>query len=227
MQKWLIPCAAVAALLAGCTPQQNAGESALGTNVPLASASNLTGAAPPGTQVWRAPDIAQYPATDFYIPPVKVDTGAEARFTGVDPQQIAAMLTADVRRAVGQRFRVVNTPGPGTHSLELTLVQLVPPQPMYISNGPYPWAQAIVGMPNANAATGGQMLVAGKSVIPATGKLLAAFVVPVTPRDLMMGVPSGSGGAMVFARDASQDFASSLAASLARQQELNRQVSQQ
>ena len=227
MKRWLIPCAAAAALLAGCTPQQDRGESALGTNVPLAGASNLAGAAPPGTQVWRAPDIAQNPASNFYIPPAKVDTGPEARFTGVDPQQVAATLTADVRRAVGQRFPVVNTPGPGTHSLELTLVQVVPPQPTYITNGPYSWSQGLVGMPNAAGSTTGQMLVAGKSVESASGKLLAAFVVPVTPRDLMMGVPAGPGGAAVFARDASQEFASSLAASLVRQRELNRQVSQQ
>lgn len=227
MNRWLIPCAAVAAVLAGCTPQQNAGESALGTNVPLASASNLASAAPAGTQVWRAPDIAQYPATGFYIPPVKVDTGPEAQFSGVDPAQVAAMLTEDVRRAVGRRFPVVNAPGSGTHTLELTLVQVIPPRPMYISNGPYPWAQSIVGMPNAATAGGGQMLVAGKSVVATTGKLLAAFVVPVAPRDLMMGVPSGPSGAMAFTQDASQDFANGLAASLVRQQELNRQVSQQ
>jgi hypothetical protein len=193
----------------------------------LASASNLAGAVPPNTQVWRAPDIAQYPATGFYIPPVKVDTGSEAVFSGVDPQQVAAILTEDVRRAIGRRFPVVNQPGPGTHTFELTLVRVVAPHPTYISNGPYPWANAIVGMPNLANSGGGDMLVAGKAIVSTTGKLLAAFVVPVTPRDLMMGTPSGPAGAMEFARDASQDFAQSLAASLARQQQLNRQVSQQ
>ncbi|HJS86527.1 MAG TPA: DUF3313 family protein, partial [Acetobacteraceae bacterium] len=172
MRKWLIPCAAAAALLAGCT-QQTTGESALGTNVPLGSASNLAGAAPPGTQVWRAPDIAQYPATGYYVAPVKVDTGPEAQFSsGVDPAQVAAMLTEDVRRALGRRFRVVNAPGPGTHTFELTLVRLVVPHPVYIANGPYPWANAVVGMPNADLSGGGEMLVAGKSVLSSTGKLL-------------------------------------------------------
>jgi hypothetical protein len=223
MTRWLIPCAA-AALLAGCT--QPTAESAIGTNVPLGTASNLGSAVPPGTQVWRAPDIAQYPATGYYVAPVKVDTGPEAQFSGVDPQQVAATLTEDVRRAIGQRFRVVSAPGPGTHTFELTLIRVVPPQPVYISNGPYSWAQSVVGMPNAATSGGGQMLVAGKSVVSTTGKLLAAFVVPVTPRDLMMGAPSGPSGAMAFARDASQDFAQSLAASLARQQEINRQTTQ-
>jgi hypothetical protein len=224
MRKWLIPFG-MAALLAGCT--QLPGESALGTNVPLGSAGNLAGTTPPGTQVWRAPDIAQFPASGYYIAPVKVDTGSEAQFSGVDPSQVAAMLTEDVRRAIGQRFRVVNAPGPGTHTFELTLVRVVPPHPMYISNGPYPWAQAIVGMPNLASAGGGEMLVAGKSVVSSTGKLLAAFVVPVTVNDMMMGMPSGPAGAMEFARDASQGFANSLAASLARQQQINRQMSQQ
>jgi hypothetical protein len=224
MKPWLIPCAA-AVLLAGCTQQPTA-ESAIGTNVPLGTASNLAGAAPPGTQVWRAPDIAQYPATGYYIPPVKVDTGPEARFSGVDPQQVAAMLTEDVRRAMSQRFRVVNAPGPGTHTFELTLVRLIPPEAVYITNGPYSWAQSLVGMPSTATSGGGQMLVAGKSVVSGTGKLLAAFVVPVTPRDLLMGASTGPTGAMTFARDASQDFANSLAASVARQQQLNRQASQ-
>jgi hypothetical protein len=225
MKRWLIPCAA-AALLAGCT--QPTAESAIGTNVPLSSASNLAGAAPPGTQVWRAPDIAQYPASGYYVAPVKVDTGAEAAFSpGVDPAQVATMLTEDVRRALSRRFRVVNAPGPDTHTFELTLVRLVTPHPMYIANGPYPWANSVVGMPNAESSGGGEMLVAGKSVVSSTGKLLAAFVVPVRPNDLMMGMPSGPGGTMEFARDASQDFANGLAASVARQQQLNRQVSQQ
>jgi hypothetical protein len=62
--------------------------------------------------------------------------------------------------------------------------------------------------------------------VSTTGKLLAAFVVPVTPNE-MMGVSEGPAGAMQFARDASEDFATGLVAALSRQQQLNRQMSQQ
>jgi uncharacterized protein DUF3313 len=224
MWRWLIPCA-VAASLAGCT--QPTAESTLGTNVPLASAPNLAGAATPGLQVWRAPDIAQYRPTGFYIPPATVDTGTESQFSGVDASQVAAMLTEDVRRAVSRRYPVANTPGPGIHTLQLVLVRVVVPHQMYISNGPYPWANAIVGMPNLATAGGGEMTVAGKFTVSSTGKLLAAFVAPVNPNDMMMGMPSGPSGAMAFARDASQTFATNLVASIVRQQEINAQTSQQ
>ncbi len=223
MRRWLIPCA-MAAVLAGCT--QPTAESTLGTNVPLTPAPNLAGTATPGLQVWRAPDIAQFRPTGFYIPPATVDTNPEGQFSGVDASQVAALLTEDVRRAVSRRFPVVNTPGPGTHTLHLVLVRVVPPQQMYISNGPYPWAQSIVGMPNLASAGGGNMTVAGKFTVSSTGKLLAAFVAPVSPSDMMMEMPSGPSGAMEFARDASRTFANDLAASIAREQQIEGQMGQ-
>ncbi len=220
----LIAFCAAAALLAGCT-QQPAGQGALGTNVPLSAAPNL-GSSATGVQVWRAPDIAQYRPTGFYIPPATVDTGPEATFSGVDASQVAALLTEDVRRAVSRRFPVVSAPGPGIHTIQLILVRIVPARQMYISNGPYPWANSVVGMPNLASAGGGNMTVAGKFTVSTTGKLLAAFVAPVSPSDMMMGMPTGPSGAMEFARDASQSFANDLAASIARQQEINRETGQ-
>ncbi len=105
-------------------------------------------------------------------------------------------------------------------------MRVVAPHPVDITNGPYPWANSIVGMPNLASAGGGEMVVAGKFTVSATGKLLAAFVAPVSPNDMMMGMPSGPSGSMEFAQDVSEAFANSLAASIARQQQLNRQMSE-
>ena len=217
----LLLCGLLAGLLAGCA--QAPEQSALGTHVPLKPAPQLAGAAVPGARVWLAPDAAQYVPSSFYIPPVKVDHGPSAEFEDVDPTQVAAVLTQDVRKAMGQKYRVVGTPEHGSHTIQLVLVRVVPPEAVHITNGPYPWAGAVVGMPN-RVYSEGEMLVGGKFEVSATGKLLAAFVAPVSPSDMMMGPATSPQASQQFVQDVSRTFATSLVASIERQMQLNKQA---
>jgi hypothetical protein len=237
-----------AGLLAGCATQP--GQSAVG-NVPLAPAPGLAGAATPGTVVWLAPNIAQYPARGYYIPQATVFHGAGSSFadlTDAQQQEVASILTEDARRAMSRRFQVVNGPGPGIHTLQLILVSVDPPHPIAITNGPYGWAQSVVGMPNATTMSAGVMQIAGKSIDSTSGTLLAGFAAPVSPADMMMGPPATvpyaragtarrggrtrsqireampSSPTLEFASAASQQFATDLTSAIARQTELSREA---
>ena len=217
----LLLCGLLAGLLAGCAHSPT--QSALGTHVPLKPAPELAGAAVPGARVWLAPDVAQYVPSSFYIPPVTVDHGPSAEFEDVNPTKVAAELTEEVREAIGRKYRVVDTPEHGTHTIQLVLVRVIPPEAVHITNGPYPWAGAVVGMPN-RVYSEGEMLVGGKFELSATGKLLAAFVAPVSPSDMMMAPATGPDVTQHFVQDVNRAFADSLVASIERQMQLNKQV---
>jgi len=181
---------AAALLLSACT---NPSTTALGTNVPLAPAPDLAGAASPGSVVWRSPDLAEHErgASSYLIPPATVYRGQGAYFPDLSPQQvdsIAADLTRDVRAEVGRRFRVVNAAGPGVFTLELILLKAVPPHQQYVKSGPYDVANLAVGMPNEGLTTAGSLTVAGKFIDSATSKLLVGFSSPVSPQ--MMDPPA-------------------------------------
>lgn len=213
-----------AALLAGCI-QPPTEHTALGTNVPLGTAAqaNLGETAPAGTRVWLAPDRSHYVPKNILIEPVKVDMSKAAQFSGVQPEQVAATLTTDVRRALSARFPVTNMPGPGTHTLELTLVQAVAPHVAYMNYGPYPVLAQAQGMPNQTTEPG-HLLIAGKTLDTTTGKQLSAFIVPVSPPDMLMSAQPGAQGAQMFVQDASQSFADSLTASFLRAVQSERQA---
>ena len=215
--------AAAALLLAGC---ESAGQQALGTNVPLASASNLSGAATPGVRVWRSPELASYErtATAYEIPPATVYRGAGSEFSGLTPQQvdeIAANLTAEVRQQFSRRFRVVNAPGPGVFSIQLIIARIVPPHPIPITSGPYDFSATVIGMPNAQTTSSGEMTVSGRVTDASSGKLLAGFVAPVSPQSMGMDT-TNSNDSLAFAKAASEQFASDLVAAVVRQRQLNR-----
>jgi Protein of unknown function (DUF3313) len=214
----LVPVAATAFLLSACT---NPGTAALGTNVPLTRAPDLAGAATPGVEIWRSPDLAheEQRASAYFIPPATVYRGSGSDFGTLSPAQvdtIAAELTQDVRTAIGRRFKVVDAPRRGAFTLNLVLVKLSQPHPAYISNGPYDWSPAVIGMPDAQRIDAGVLTVAGKFIDSATGKLLVGFVAPVSPQvmDIDAVTPSR------FAQAASQQFASDLVAAIVRQRQI-------
>ena len=216
--------AATAVLLSACS---NPGKTSLDTNVPLTRDPALQGTVSPGTLVWRSPDLAEHEraASSYLIPPAAVYHGKGSDFANIDPQQIesiASDLTRETRAAIGHRFRIATAPGPGVFTLELNLVKVTPPAPAYISNGPYDWADSVIGMPNAQKINAGTMVVSGKFIDSVSGKLLVGFVTPVTPQVMDMGNPSAPGEAYRFAQQASQQFATDLVAAIVRQRQLNK-----
>ena len=209
---------ALALSVAGCNPRP--GTTALDTNVPLKPDPTLSA----GTVVWRSPDLARFEhmANAYYIPPATVYRGSGSVYVGLDQQQqeqVAAELTADVRAAIGRRFRLVNQPGPGAFTLELIVAKVVPPQPVGIQNGPYDFSSSVIGMPNVASMSTGIMTVSGKFIDGATGTLLVGFVVPVSPQNMGMEATSNPAESIPFARLASQKFASDLVDAIVRQRE--------
>lgn len=207
--------------LAGCIQPAQQAQQALGTSQPMASPADLPVTA--GTKVWRSPDIAQYPAKSFYIPEATVDHGRGARFSGVNPDEVAAALTQAVRQQVGRVRPLVSTPRAGTHTLELVLLRAEAPQQVTVNPGPGSaiLTSAGAGGPGANQVeTVGDLVVGGKVTDSQTGKVLATFVAPITPEDAMLG-PEGP---QAFVQDATQSFARALAASARRQGQLNAEM---
>jgi hypothetical protein len=203
------------------------GKTALGTNVPLATAPELQGTVSSEAVVWRSPDLAEHErgASSYLIPPATVYHGKGSNYGSLSPQEIDAIandLTRDVRAAIGRRFKVVNAPGPGVFKLDLILVKVVPPSPAYISNGPYDWSESVIGMPNAQKINAGTMTVSGKFIESTTDKLLVGFVTPVSPQGMDMSDPSSPGEAYRFAQRASQQFATDLVAAIVRQRQINK-----
>ena len=205
--------------VAACTQPA---EKALDTNVPLSRANDLQGAATPGVMIWRSPDLAQHErsASAYYIPDATVYHGRGSSFANLKPQQIdqvAADLTRDVRQSIGQHFKVVQTPGPGAFTLNLVLIRVIAPGPGYIANGPYDWSSSIIGMPDAQPASVGEMTVSGKFTDSETGKLLVGFVAPVSPHSMDLSARATSEQTYQFSQEASRQFARDLVAAIVRQ----------
>jgi hypothetical protein len=212
--------AAAVLLLAACTPP---GTRALDAGVPLTRAPDLAGAAPNGSKIWRSPDLAaaEHAASAYAIPPATVYRGRGSYFAGLSPSQvdqIAAMLTKDVRTAIGRRFKVVDAPGPGVFTVELILVNVTPPRPAGTDDQDAVAALAI-GMPNAGGTIAGTMTVAGKFIDSQTGKMLVAFSSPLSPTVMDLAPPGDPARALDFAEAASEQFASDLVRAIVRQRQ--------
>ena len=222
LTKSLIPATLLAATLAACT---TTAEKALGTNVPLSTDRAAEGPGTTGVMVWRSPDLAEHEraASAYYIPDATVYHGRGSGFADLTPAQIdqvAAQVTQDVRKSIGRHFKIVKTPGPGAFTVELVLIKVAPPGPAYISNGPYDWSASVVGMPNAQTTTAGQMTVAGKFIDAVSNKLLVGFVAPVSPQSMDLASQADAGSTVRFAQRASTQFASDLTAAIIRQRQL-------
>jgi hypothetical protein len=210
---------AAAWLLSACT---NPSTTALGTNVPLATPSDLGNDAPRGAMVWRSPDLAQHErmASAYFIPPATVYHGKGASFGNLSPQQldqIAADLTRQVRTEVGRRFKLAKTAGPGTFTLELIVVKVNPPHQEYVTSGPYEVSALAVGMPDAGGLTAGSMTVAGRFIDSESGKMLVAFSTPVSGGMMDTGGRGSDADGIGFAQSASEQFATDLVKAIVRQ----------
>jgi len=210
-------------LLSACA---NPGVTALGTNVPLAPAPDLAGAATEGVMIWRTPDLGEHQsATKAYmIPPVTVYRGKGSFFSSLSPQQVddvAAGLTTAVRAEVGRHFKVVNESGPGIVTLSLILAKIVPPRVEYASKGFKATADLPVGV-DGPGMTAGTMTVSGKFSDSQTGKLLVGFVAPVSPEVFDLALPGNPARALDFADAATQQFATDLVNAIIRQRQINK-----
>ncbi len=166
-------------------------------------------------------------ASSYYVPTATVYHGRGSEFEMLTPPQIeaiAADLTRDARTAIGHRFKVVGAPGPDVFTLQLILVRVIPPRPAYISNGPYDFASSIIGMPNVQPVDAGVLVVSGKFIDAASGKLLVGFVAPVHPQTMDLPNISDPNAAYRFAELASQQFASDLVAAIVRQRQIGQEM---
>ncbi len=193
-------------------------------NYKLAKAPDLEGAATPGAEIWRAPDIANYPAKGYFIPPATIYKGPRATFAGLGPAQqeeVAAYLTTVVRQTIGQHFPIVDGPGPGIHRLELIIARIIPPHPTALPATPN-WEGTIIGHNDIPPNSPGLFVVGGKFYDTTTGKELAAFLAPVQPASYLEPPrTTGTEAALEFARIASAQLARDLADSLVRQRSIN------
>ncbi len=210
-------------LLSACT---NPGTAALGTNVPLKPAPDLTGSATPGLRVWRSPDLAasERAASAYMIPPVTVYRGKGSFYSDLSPQdvdQVAAMLTQNVREEMGRHFKLVNQAGPGVVTISLILAKITPPHADYSAAGPSGIPGTLVGMPEGPGTTAGTLTVSGKFTESQTGALLVGFVAPVSPQVADLPRPGTPARALEFADAASHQFASDLVNAVLRQRAIN------
>jgi hypothetical protein len=214
------------ALLTDCTvsPSAELINPKTGQYNKLAPAPDLAGAATPNAQIWRAPDIAEYPASAYYIPEAKYFPGPAETFGNLNTaqkEQLARALTENVRQAIGRSFRIADGPGPGVHRLDLIIGRIIPPS--LVQPPPVPeWTGELVQRNDMKAGTPGLFVVAGKFYDTTTNKELAAFLAPVqVPSYMDTPTPATPESTLRFALDASVQVANDIAASVVRQQQLN------
>jgi hypothetical protein len=158
------------------------------------------------------------------IPAVNVYHGKGSFYSDLTPQdvdQVAAMLTKDVRDEVARHFKVVNQPGPGVMTISLTLAKITPPHADYSAAGPSGIPATLVGMPDGPGTEPGTLTIAGKFLSSDSGKLLVGFVAPVSPQVMDLPRPGTPSRALEFAESASHQFATDLVNGIIRQRALN------
>ena len=215
--------AALGIMLSACA---NPGTAALGTDVPLKKAPDLAGAATPDVRIWRSPDLNQSEraTTAYMIPPVTVYHGKGSSYSDLsaaEVDQVAAMLTTDVRQEMARHFKIVNQAGPGVTTISLILAKITPPHADYSAEGPSGIPATLVGMPEGPGTTPGALTVSGKFTSSQSGKLLVGFVAPVSPDVMDLPRPGTPARALDFAAAASHQFANDLVNGIIRQRALD------
>jgi Protein of unknown function (DUF3313) len=87
----------------------------------------------PDVHAYRAPDFDRSRYHAMLIDPANVYEGSDADFGKVSPQdrdRIAAMLTSEFKRVLGEQFQVVEQPGPGVVRLHPTLIGINQSKPV-------------------------------------------------------------------------------------------------
>jgi hypothetical protein len=113
-----------ALLFAGCVPKTTQLEGYEGSATPPGTQMSQGEAAGAPALVYRSPgaNLAKY--TKFWFPPVTIYSGNDAEFDGAsqqDKEKMAQYMQTEFKKVVGEKYPVVNSPGPGVAKVQLTL----------------------------------------------------------------------------------------------------------
>lgn len=87
----------------------------------------------PDARAYRAPDFDRSRYHAMLIDPANVYQGSDADFGNVSPadcDRVAAMLTSEFKRVLGERFQLVDQPAPGVVRIHLTLIGINQSKPV-------------------------------------------------------------------------------------------------
>lgn len=74
--------------------------------------------------VYRSPSANLTKYTKFWFPPADIYSGSDAEFDGASPQEkqkMAQYMQTQFIKVVGEKYAIVNSPGPGVAKVQLTL----------------------------------------------------------------------------------------------------------
>jgi hypothetical protein len=173
----------MALLLGACASQQEAPEI-----VHIDNAIPLSDTKYPTARAYQTPtyDRGHYHA--LLIEPTTLDSGPEADFDGVsdkDRERIAAMLTSEFKRVLGDKFEVVDAPGPGVVRINMALIGINESRPVLSTGLRLTKAGLVMSaareVEKKGAPFTGAINVAGVAYDAETGQVLVAAQALVSP----------------------------------------------
>ncbi len=165
----------------------------------------------PGAWLYKAQNVNFKPYTRFIVEQATVYRGPEASFSGVSDAQLnelAAMLTAESRRALSDSYTVTTRPTPGTARIVQKIVSIDETSSASGSQG-LPIGAVSNAVQTSGGGSGsytGSVVVATEIYDAQTSKLLAAAVRRYTPPVFdvdatMSGMDTGRTGMRQAAQD--------------------------
>lgn len=115
------------AALAGCAGKLKPTDSNVTAQVPLAATKD------PNVFAWQSPDLDVTRYNAFLIEPATVYDGADADFAGASPQDrqaLAARVTKEFKRVLGENYAIATDPGRSVVRLRLTLIGINQSRPV-------------------------------------------------------------------------------------------------
>jgi hypothetical protein len=142
----------------------------------------------PTARAYRAPMYERGRYHALLIEPATLYDGPEADFDSIseqDRERIAAMLTSEFKRVLGDKFQVVNAPGPGVVQINMTLVGINQSRPI-LSTGLRLTRTGLVlsaarTIEQKGAPFTGAINIAGVAYDAQTGQVLVAAQALVSP----------------------------------------------
>lgn len=113
-----------ALLFAGCVPKTTQLEGYEGSATPPGAQMTAGEAAGAPAMVYRSPSANLTKYTKFWFPPADIYSGSDAEFDGASPQEkqkMAQYMQTQFSKVVGEKYAIVNSPGPGVAKVQLTL----------------------------------------------------------------------------------------------------------
>ncbi len=141
----------------------------------------------PGAWLYKVQNVDFKQYSRFIIEPASIYRGPEASFAGLSDSQLnelAAMLTAESRRALGDSYAVTTRPTPGTARIVQKIVSVEEGSSGTSGSRILPIgavSNAVQGAPGGSGGFTGSLVVATEIYDAQTSKLLAAAVRRYTP----------------------------------------------